>query len=58
MTQKLRRNTSDPRWRKFWKGVDAAAERAPRLQYEASAKKPVRVAGPTGPAKQSGKQAK
>ena len=33
MTQKLTRNLSDPRWREFWKGVDAAAARAPKLHF-------------------------
>ncbi len=34
MTQKLSRNMSDARWREFWKGVDAAASRAPKLHYQ------------------------
>ena len=34
MTQKLTRNTNDARWREFWKGVDAAAARAPKLHYQ------------------------
>lgn len=34
MTQKLTRNLSDPRWREFWKGVDAAAARAPKLYFQ------------------------
>jgi hypothetical protein len=38
MTQKLTRNTNDERWRQFWKGVDAAAARAPKLRYAVSAK--------------------
>lgn len=33
MTQKLTRNLSDPRWREFWKGVEAAAARAKPLRY-------------------------
>ena len=38
MTQKLTRNTSEERWREFWKGVDAAAARAPKLRYAISSK--------------------
>ena len=34
MTQKLTRNLNDARWREFWKGVDAAASRAPTLHYQ------------------------
>lgn len=38
MPQKLTRNLSDPRWREFWKGVDAAAARAPKLRYQETSK--------------------
>ncbi len=38
MTQKLTRNLSDPRWREFWKGVDAAAARAPKLHFQEKSK--------------------
>lgn len=33
MKEKLVRNTSDERWREFWKAVDAAAANAPKLQF-------------------------
>lgn len=38
MTEKLSRNLSDPRWREFWKGVDAAAARAPKLVFQEKTK--------------------
>ena len=38
MTQKLTRNLNDARWREFWKGVDAAASRAPTLHYQENEK--------------------
>jgi hypothetical protein len=58
MTQKLTRNTNDERWREFWKGVDAAAARAPRLHYEASAKTTRPESTPAPRAKRTGKPAK
>jgi len=33
MREKLVRNTSEKRWREYWKAVDAAASNAPKLQY-------------------------
>jgi hypothetical protein len=34
MREKLVRNTSDERWREYWKAVDAAASNAPKLRYQ------------------------
>lgn len=36
MREKLVRNTSDERWREYWKAVDAAASNAPKLQFHES----------------------
>jgi len=33
MKGKLTRNTSDERWREYWKAVDSAASKAPTLRY-------------------------
>ncbi len=33
MREKLVRNTSDERWREYWKAVDAAASNAPKLRF-------------------------
>ncbi len=43
MTQKLTRNMNDARWREFWRGVDAAAERAPKLHYQEKKKPDCKV---------------
>jgi hypothetical protein len=34
MKEKLVRNSSDERWRAYWKAVDAAASNAPTLRYQ------------------------
>jgi len=51
MTEKLVRNTTDERWRKFWEAVDAAAAQAPRLQFEER-----RARSDNGARKSSGKR--
>lgn len=33
MKEKLVRNTSEKRWREYWKAVDAAASNAPTLRF-------------------------
>lgn len=34
MTEKLVRNTSDPKWRAWWEAVEAAAAKAPTLRFD------------------------
>ncbi len=40
MTEKLVRNTSDPKWRAWWEAVEAAAAKAPTLRYDEGARAP------------------
>ena len=40
MTEKLVRNTSDPKWRAWWEAVEAAAANAPTLRYDEGERAP------------------
>ena len=51
MTGKLVRNTSDPRWRDYWKAVDAAASKAPALSLKKeNVREPTQSSPPKPPA--------